>query len=341
MARAATTAGPERSPVREPAIASTPAVEGPPGPEAGALLTRIWDKWNAVDADSLSAAVAFYTVLSLAPFLILVVAVGSWWVGLDATRHFLSVQIAGSIGADSAGLVERLVASPGLPRELDGWAAWLGTAIIAIGATATFAELQHALNRIFGEVPRGTIAALLRARALSFFLVIGTGLLLGVSLVLSAALTLLVDREAGNLAVRAGAIVNELVGFVVVAIAFVGLLRVLPDRPPRGSRLWIGAIASALLFSAGKYLLGWYVKQFALGSAYGAAGTIVVIMLWIYFCAAAFLAGALLADALMPRSRNTPSGGGTLRASARDSVGSGSPIAIADSLERRGGSGHR
>ncbi len=341
MARAATTAGPERSPVREPAIASTPAVEDPPGPDGGALLTRIWDKWNAVDADSLSAAVAFYTVLSLAPFLILVVAVGSWWVGLDATRHFLSVQIAGSIGADSAGLVERLVAGPGLPGELDGWAAWLGTAIIAIGATATFAELQHALNRIFGEVPRGTIAALLRARTLSFFLVIGTGLLLGVSLVLSAALTLLVDREAGNLAVRAGAIVNELVGFIVVAIAFVGLLRVLPDRSPRGRRLWIGAIASAVLFAVGKYLLGWYVKQFALGSAYGAAGTIVVIMLWIYFCAAAFLAGALLADALMPGSRNTPSGDGTLRASGRDSVGARSPMAIADSLEQRGGSGHR
>jgi membrane protein len=307
MARAETT-DLDRSPVREPAIASTPAVEHPPGPEAGALLAAIWDKWNAVDADSLAAAVAFYTVLSLAPFLILVVAVGSWWVGLDATRHFLSVQIAGSIGPDSASFVERLVAGPGLPQELDGWAAWLGTAIIAIGATATFAELQHALNRIFGEVPRGTIVALLRARALSFVLVIGTGLLLGMSLVLSTALTLLVNREAGNLAVLTGAIVNEVVGFVVVAIAFVGLLRVLPDRPPRGRRLWIGAIASALLFVAGKYVLGWYVTQFALGSAYGAAGTIVVIMLWIYFCAAAFLAGALLANALVPKSRNTSAG---------------------------------
>ncbi len=308
MARAAKTTDRNRSPVREPAFASTPAVEDPPGPEAGSLLARIWDKWNAVDADSLAAAVAFYTVLSLAPFLILVVAVGSWWVGLDATRHFLSVQIAGSIGPDSAGFVERLVAGPGLPRELDGWAAWLGTVIIAIGATATFAELQHALNRIFGEVPRGTIVALLRSRALSFVLVIATGLLLGVSLVLSTALKLLVDREAGNLAVLTGAMVNEVVGFMVVAIAFVGLLRVLPDRPPRGRQLWIGAIASALLFAAGKYLLGWYVTQVALGSAYGAAGTIVVIMMWVYFCAAAFLTGALLANTLVPRSRNTSAG---------------------------------
>ena len=97
--------------------------------------------------------------------------------------------------------------------------------------------------------PRGTIAALLRARALSFFLVVGTGLLLGVSLVLSTALTLLVDREAGDFGVRAGAIVNEGTGFVVIAIAFALLLRVLPDRPPRGRQVWIGAVASALLFS--------------------------------------------------------------------------------------------
>ena len=297
MARAEKTTGLDGSPVREPALASALAVGDPPGPEAGALLAVVWERWNAVDADSLAAAVAFYAVLSLAPFLILVVAVGSWWVGLDAARHFLSVQIAGLIGPDSASMVERLVSGPGLPKELDGWAAWIAAAVIAIGASATFAELQHALNRIFGEVERGAMVELLRARAMSFGLVVATGLLLGVSLLLSTALTVLADRGAADVGVRTGAIVNEGVGFVVIAIAFALLLRVLPDRPPRGRRVWIGAFASALLFGAGKYLLGWYVARFALGSAYGAAGAVVVIMLWIYFSAATFLAGAVLASA--------------------------------------------
>jgi membrane protein len=295
MARAGKTAERDGSPAREPAIASL-AAEGPPGPEAGSLLATVWERWNAVDADRLAAAVAFYTVLSLAPFLILVVAVGSWWIGLDATRHFLSVQIAGLIGPDSAGLVERIVSGPGLVGELHGWAGWMGAAITAIGATATFVELQHALNRIFGEVSRGTIVELLRARVLSFGLVVGTGLLLGVSLVLSTALTLLVKREAGNFALRAEAISSELVSFVVIAIAFAALLRVLPDRPPRAGQVWLGAIASAVLFAAGKYVIGWYVAHFALGSAYGATGTVVVVMLWIYFSAATFLAGAVLAS---------------------------------------------
>ena len=296
MARAATTTDLDGSPVREPALASTLAVEGPPGPETGPLFPAVWEKWNSVDADRLAAAVAFYTVLSLAPLLILVVAVGSWWVGADATRHYLSTQIADLIGREGGELVDRLVSGRDVPSALDGWGAWLGMAITAIGATATFAELQHALNRIFGEIPRPAMTALLRARLLSFGLVLGTGFLLVASLVLSAALTMLVDRGAQNASVRAGAIVHELAGFVVIAMALAALLRVLPDRPPHGRQVWTGAIVSAALFAGGKYAIGWYVTRFALGSAYGAAGTVVVIMLWIYFSVATFLAGAVLAS---------------------------------------------
>jgi membrane protein len=296
MARAATTTDLDGSPVREPALASTLAVEDPPGPGAGSLLSAFWEKWNSVDADRLAAAVAFYTILSLAPLLILVVAVGSWWVGADATQHYLSTQIAELIGREGGELVDALVNGRDLSPPLHGWGAWIGMAITSIGATATFAELQHALNRIFGEVRRPAMTALLRARVLSFGLVLGTGFLLVMSLVLSAALTVLVDRGAENASIRAGAIVNELAGFAVITIAFAALLRVLPDRPPHGRQVWTGAIVSAALFAGGKYAIGWYVTRLALGSAYGAAGTVVVIMLWIYFSAATFLAGAVLAS---------------------------------------------
>ncbi len=307
MAGAATTS-PERAPALGPAVASGPFGGAPSRPDAGSVLSRWFGTWNSVDANRLAAALAYYTVLSLAPFLILVVAVGSWWVGADATRQYLSTQIADLVGREGGQLVDRLVSSRPVPSSLDTWGAWMGVAITAVGATATFAQLQDALDRIFGNVDRPALWEFLRARALSFCLVLGTGLLLAASLVLSAALTMLVDRGVESTSIRVGAMVNELVSFVVTAIAFAALLRVLPDRPPRGRQLWIGAGVSAALFAGGKYLIGWYVTRFAMGSAYGAAGTVVILMLWIYFSAATFLAGAVLASVVSPHRARTPTG---------------------------------
>lgn len=303
MARADPTTVPEDRPAEQPALLAK-VVASPPGPAARrSLFAAAWARWNEVDADAFAAAVAFYTILSLAPFILVVVAVGSWWIGSDATRHYLSTQVATLIGREGGALVERLVYGRDVPTSLDGWGAWLAMLVTIASATAVFVELQHALNRIFGALERPALAELLRARALAIVLVIGTGALLAASFVLSTALTLLVDRGVSDSIVRAGSAINELVGLVAIAIAFAALLRFLPDCPPRGAQAWMGAACSAALFTGGKYLIGWYVTRFALGSAYGAAGTIVVLLIWIWFSATTFFAGAVFASVMSPPRR--------------------------------------
>ena len=197
------------------------------------LPVAMWRKWNAVDGASLAAAVAFYAILSLAPFVILIVAAGSVWLGAEETRHYLSGELAGLIGSDGARLVDRLITPRDLPSSLGDWGAWAGVALLAVGATATFAQLQHALDRIFGTGDRPPLVELVRVRALSFVLVLGAGVLLGLSLVASSALTMMVEHDV-NGTLRTGARVNEIVSLGVAAIAMAALLRMLPDRPPRG-----------------------------------------------------------------------------------------------------------
>jgi len=267
---------------------------------AARLPARAWRKWNSIDGGGLAAAVGFFAVLSLAPFVILIVAVGSAWIGADATRHYVSMQVADLMGREGAELVDSLVRGHDLPSPLGGWAAWAGAAVLAFGATATFAELQHALNRIFGSVPRPALVELLRVRALAFLLVVGSGLLLGGSFVASSALRLIVERGTASHAMQLGAQVDGVVSFAVAALAMAALLRVLPDRPPRARQVWIGAFIGAALFAAGRYVVAWYVVHFAVGSAYGAAGTVVVVMAWIYFSVLVFLAGAVVASVMAP-----------------------------------------
>ena len=131
--------------------------QGPAGLPATPLSSAmdalaVWRQWNAVDGSRLAAALAFYSMLSLAPLLILLVAVGSWWLGTDTTTHYLTSRIAELMGPDAARLVDRLAASRDVPPAFHRWGASVGTVITIVGATAAYAELQHALNRIFGEL---------------------------------------------------------------------------------------------------------------------------------------------------------------------------------------------
>ena len=273
---------------------------GSSGPAALRVPLAMWRKWNEVDGDGLAAAVAFYAMLSLAPFVILIVAIGGAWLGADTTRHYFSLEVAGVIGNDGADLVDRLITARDLPSSLGNWAAWAGLVVLIIAATATFAQVQHALDRIFGQADRPALLELLRVRALSFLLVLGAGILLGLSLIASSTLKLIVEHGTASHALQVGTWINEIVSFFVALIAMAALLRVLPDRPPRGRQIWIGALFGAALLALGRYVVGWYIAHFSLGSAYGAAGTVVVLMVWIFFSTLAFLAGAVLACVVSP-----------------------------------------
>ena len=208
------------------------------------------------------------------------------------------------MGPDAARLVDRLVASHDVPPTFHRWGASVGTVITLVGATAAYAELQHALNRIFGELRRPPMLMLLRARALSFCLVVGTGIILIASFALSLGIAMFVNHETRIAGFGISAVVNEVLTFAVIVVAFAAMLRVLPDCPPHGRDAWFGAIVSAVLLAASKFAIGSYISRYTMHSAWGAVGTGVALMLWIYFMAATFLAGAVITSVRMTTRRD-------------------------------------
>lgn len=263
---------------------------------AVALARALAHEWSRVDGIHLAAALAFYSVLSLAPFLLVVIAIAGYMLGSDRATQYLLGQIADVAGAQTAQFVGGLLAGAHPAAAREGAKALIGLAVTLAGATATFAELQHGLDRIFGERGYGAFGVV-RTRMLAFGLVVGVAMLSIVSLVLSAGVHAMLSSVAHAdlwLAV-ASATANELLSFAVLTVAFGAILRVLPQCPPRRRAAWMGGAAAAGLFVVGKFAIGWYLAHFALTSAYGAAGAVVVVMLWIYWSSILFFLGAVIA----------------------------------------------
>jgi membrane protein len=263
---------------------------------AVAFVRTLAHEWSRVDGIHLAAALAFYSVLSLAPFLLVVIAIAGYMLGSDRATHYLLGQIADVAGAQTAQFVGSLLAGAHPAAAREGAKAMIGLAATLAGATATFAELSHGLDRVFGERGYGALGVV-RTRMLAFGLVVGVAMLSIVSLVLSAGVHAMLAGVAHAdlwMAVTS-ATANEVVSFVVLAVAFGAILRVLPQCPPRRRAAWIGGAAAAGLFVVGKFAIGWYLAHIALSSAYGAAGAIVVVMLWIYWSSVLFFLGAVIA----------------------------------------------
>jgi membrane protein len=265
-------------------------------------------EWSRADGTYMAAALAFYTVLSLAPFLLVVVAIAGALLGSDTATRYVLDQIAEVAGAQTAQYVGSLIAGAHPAAARDGIKAIIGVVATLVGATATFAALQHGLDRIFGTRMRAALG-ILRTRLLAFGLVVGVAFLSIASLLLSTAVhaTLASVAHADMWRAVVAAIANEIVSLAVLAVAFGAILRLLPECPPRRRAAWTGALTAAVLFGVGKFAIGWYLAHFALASAYGAAGAIVVVMLWIYWSSALFYLGATVARvvdrrALAPRA---------------------------------------
>lgn len=268
------------------------------------FLRALAAEWSRVDATHLAAALAFYSVLSLAPFLLVIVAIAGWVLGSDAATHYVLTQIADVAGDATAKFIGGLVAGAHPQAMEEGARALVGLAVTLAGATATFAELQHGLDRIFGERAIGAFGVV-RTRVLAFGLVVGVSVLSMCSLVVSAGVHAMLAEVAHADMWRAmlSAVANEALSFGVLALAFGAILRVLPGCPPVWRAAAIGALVAAGLFVVGKFVIGWYLAHFALASAYGAAGAIVVVMLWIYWSSALFFVGAVVARIVDRRLR--------------------------------------
>lgn len=259
------------------------------------LIKESISQWSDDYAASMGAALAYYTIFSIAPLLVIAIAVAGFFFGEDAARGEIFAQLRGLIGDEGAAGIQGLVKSAGETGK-GVFAAVLGIATLLLGATTVFGELQSDLDRIW-DAPKSAKSGLwgmLRGRLLSFGMILGIGFLLLVSLVLSAALSALghfwSDRLAGwELLLQA---INFVVSFAIVTGLFAMIYKLLPRSTIGWKDVWIGAIVTSLLFSIGKLLIGLYLGKSSVASGFGAAGSLVIVLLWVYYSSQIFLLGA-------------------------------------------------
>jgi membrane protein len=258
------------------------------------LFKQAFKAWSDDFAPSMGAALSYYTLFSIAPLLLIVIAVAGWFFGDDAARGELTAGLQGLMGAEGARAIEDMIANASKPTE-GIVATVVGVFVLIIGATTVFGELQSALDRIWRAPAREKVSGLwriLRARLLSIGMILGIAFLLMVSLVLDALLQSLGKLwGTGGWQVVAQA-VNTVVGFGLTTTVFALIYKLMPRAKIEWHDVWIGAAVTAVLFTVGKFLIGLYIGRSAVASSFGAAGSLAVVMIWVYYSAQIFLLGA-------------------------------------------------
>ena len=259
------------------------------------LVKKSVTSWSDDYAPSMGAALAYYTVFSIAPLLLIVIAIAGLIYGEDAARGAISHQMSGLVGVEGAAAIESLLKSVNKPRQ-SIVATVVGVATLLVGATTVFGELQDALNRIWRApalTESGGLWRLLRRRLLAFGMILTIGFLMIVSLVLSAILAAL-GTWLGGFAVWEAVlhIVNFVIGFGVTTVLFAMIYKIMPRVNIAWRDVWLGAAVTSLLFSIGKFLIGLYIGKTSVASGFGAAGSLAVLLVWVYYSTQVFLMGA-------------------------------------------------
>jgi membrane protein len=264
--------------------------------KVGRIVVEAVSAWLAHSASSMGAALAFYTLFSIAPILIIALAVAGYFFGAHTAETELLSQLRDLTGSAGADALRNLLASAQV-SEKKGLAAIIGVTTLLIGATSVFGELQHALDVVWGSPRRKRNAAwweLVRTRLLSFGMVLGVGFLLLVSLIASAILAAfgawLESRVPGIQIVLP--LLDLAVSFGMTVLLFAMIYKYVPKETIAWRDVWVGAAVTAFLFAVGKSLIGLYLGRSSFSGAYGAAGSLVVLLLWIYYSAQIFLLGA-------------------------------------------------
>ncbi|WP_119153919.1 YihY/virulence factor BrkB family protein [Caldimonas tepidiphila] len=266
-------------------------------------LNEIWSlakeavgSWSEDYAPSMGAALAYYTVFSIAPLLLIVIAVAGLVFGEEAARGEIFEQLSGLMGKEGAIALQGLLES--FRRTGTGvLATAVSIVVLLVGATTVFAELQDALDRIWRAPARdktGGLWGLVRARLLSFGMILGIGFLLIVSLVASAALAALGrwwGERLGGWQVLAS-VLNLLVSYGLITVLFAMIYKMMPRVKIAWHDVWIGAAVTSLLFAVGKFLIGQYIGHSGIASGFGAAASLIVVLVWVYYSAQIFLLGA-------------------------------------------------
>ena len=259
------------------------------------LLKETFDDWMEDNALRLSAALAYYSIFSIAPLLVIAISIAGLVLGEDAVRGQLGDQLRGYIGMQAAEAVQSMVKSASKPS--DGWlGAAVGFVTLMLGASGVFGQLKDALNTIW-EVKAtggGGVWAFLRARLLNFGMVLVIGFLLLTSLLLTtafAALSGYIEHLSG-LPPFLGMFMGFIVSFALVTVLFAFIFKVLPDAQIEWRNVWTGAVVTALLFELGKFGLSFYLGRESTASSFGAAGSVVLLLLWVYYASCILLFGA-------------------------------------------------
>jgi membrane protein len=272
------------------------------------LLKETGSGWIVDKVPRLAAALAFYTILSAAPLLVVALSIVGMIFGRAAVEGQMVEQMRGLVGEEGAPAIQSMIASASGPGS--GAAMVIGMVMLLLGASGVFAELQDALNTIWKAAPKKGSGwlGMIRDRLFSVAMVFGVAFLLLVTLVISTVLAAL-TRYAGWEGIGiVGQIVDFLVSVIVVTLMFAMMYKVLPDVKIAWGDVWVGAIVTAFLFTVGKLLIGLYLGHASVGSAYGAAGSLVVFVVWVYYSGQILFLGAEFTKAYANRfgSRNRP-----------------------------------
>jgi membrane protein len=259
------------------------------------MVKRTVKEWSDDKAPRLGAALAYYTVFSLVPLLVIIIAMIGLFLGQEAAQSYILDQIGSMVGQQSAAAIKDMLQRASQPAS-GLLATVVAGATLLFGASGLFGQLQDALNTIWGVEPKPDrgLWGMIQDRFLSFMAVLGTAFLLLVSLVISAALAAFGKWFGGIL--PAPEVVLQVINFVVsvavITMLFAMIFKLLPDARIAWRDVWIGAAMTALLFTIGKFLIGLYLGKSDVGSAYGAAGSLVIVLLWVYYSSQILLFGA-------------------------------------------------
>jgi membrane protein len=303
-----TEAAPTRSEDCKPdAKDAEPATTTPPRPKfkqtSASWIGRQWqivmaaaNAWMDDYAPSMGAALSYYTLFSLAPLLVLIIAIAGMVFGHDAAQGAIIAQLQGIMGQDGATAVQDLLKAAREPST-GIVASIVGGFLLLLGATAIFAELQTDLDRIWQvparEKPSG-IWGWLRSRVLSFGLVLGLAFMLMISLVVSAALAATGEWLGGGGSAESvlATVLNFTASFAIFTLLFAMIYKIMPTAKISWHDVWMGSAVTALLFNVGKSLIGLYLAKSSVASGFGAAGSFVILIAWFYYSAQIFLFGA-------------------------------------------------
>jgi membrane protein len=268
-------------------------------PSVITLIKEAFSEWKEDNASRLAASLAYYTTFSLAPLLILVIAIAGLLGGQEAVHNQVMTQIQGLVGPEGKAFVESMITSASQPRK-GLLASGIGIITLLFGALGVFAELQNSLNTIWEVKPKPLkgmaqgIWRFIRQRILSFSLVLAIGFVLLASLAVSAALAALGNFMLNSFGFQEWVMqaINQLISFLVITLLFALMFKYLPDAKIAWRDVWLGAGVTSLLFNLGKFAIGFYLGRSSVGTTFGAAGSLVLILIWVYYSAQIFFFGA-------------------------------------------------